>query len=50
MILLIDIHIFYNTLWPRYMGKIGSGAHPGKMLPVRIIETNKIDAYFRKGL
>ncbi len=27
--------------------KIGSGALPGKMLLVRIIENNKIDAYFK---
>ena len=27
----------------------GSGALPGKMLPVRIIENNKIDAHFRSG-
>ena len=31
------------------MTKIGSGALPGKMLLVRIIENNKIDAYFRLG-
>ena len=29
--------------------KIGSGALPGKMLLVRIIENNKIAAYFRSG-
>ncbi len=29
--------------------KFGSGALPGKMLLVRIIENNKIDAYFRSG-
>ncbi len=28
---------------------IGSGALSGKMLLVRIIENNKIDAYFRSG-
>ena len=28
---------------------IGSGAHSGKMLLVRIIENDKIDAYFRAG-
>ena len=28
----------------------GSCALPGKMLLVRIIENNKIDAYFRSGL
>ncbi len=27
----------------------GSGAFPGKMLTVRIIENNKIIAYFRSG-
>ena len=27
----------------------GSGALPGKMLLVRIIENNKIEAYFRSG-
>ena len=27
----------------------GSGVLPGKMLLVRIIENNKIDAYFRSG-
>ena len=29
---------------------IGSSALPGKMLLVRIIENNKIDAYFRSEL
>ena len=29
--------------------KIGSGALSGKKLLVRIIENNKIDAYFRAG-
>ena len=28
---------------------IGSGALSGKMLLVRIVENNKIDAYFRAG-
>ncbi len=28
---------------------LGSGALSGKMLLVRIIENNKIDAYFRSG-
>ena len=28
---------------------LGSGALPGKMLLVRIIENNKIYAYFRSG-
>ncbi len=28
---------------------LGSGALPGKMLLVRIIENNIIDAYFRSG-
>ncbi len=27
----------------------GSGALPGKMLLVRIIENNEFDAYFRSG-
>ena len=27
----------------------GSGALPGKILLVRIVENNKIDAYFRVG-
>ena len=30
--------------------KKGSGALSGKMLRVRIVENNKIDAYFRAGL
>ena len=28
---------------------MGSGALSGKMLLVRIVENNKIDAYFREG-
>ncbi len=32
------------------LGKLfGSGALSGKMMLVRIIENNKIDAYFRSG-
>ncbi len=30
-----------------YKNLIGSGALPGKMLLVSLIETNKIDAYIR---
>ena len=29
--------------------KIGSGALPGKMLLIRIIENNKTDTYFNAG-
>ena len=32
-----------------FTNSFGSGALSGKMLPVRIIEKNKIDAYFRSG-
>ena len=32
-----------------YITNIGSGALPSKMLLVRIIEINKIDAYFMLG-
>ena len=32
-----------------FKGKLGSGAHSGKMLLVRIIENNKIDAHIRAG-
>ena len=28
---------------------LGSGALPGKMLPARIIENNRMYAYFRSG-
>ena len=31
------------------MSRFGSGALPGKMLLVRIIENNKIDVYFWTG-
>ncbi len=31
------------------MGYLGSGALSGKILPVRIIANNKIDAYYRAG-
>ncbi len=34
-------HLFYKV--------VGSGALPGKMLPVRIIENIKIDSYYRAG-
>ncbi len=27
-------------------GKLGSGAHSGKMLPVKIVENIEIDVYF----
>ena len=37
--------IAYNAGNNNY--EIGSGALPGKILLVRIIEDNKIDAYFR---
>ncbi len=39
----IDI---YDNINDEY---IGSVALPGKMLLVRIIENNKLDAYFRSG-
>ena len=32
-----------------YIIIIGSGALSGKIILVRIVENNKIDAYFRKG-
>ena len=32
-----------------YQSNIGSGALTGKMLLVRIVENNKIGAYFRAG-
>ncbi len=32
-----------------FLKKRGSGALSGKMLLVRIVENNKIDAYFRAG-
>ncbi len=36
--------------WRKVSSKlVGSGALPGKMLLVRIIENNKIDSYFRAG-
>ena len=38
----------YKSLIEMLM-KIGSGALSGKILPVRIIENNEFDAYFRSG-
>ncbi len=38
--------LFYTSI---YYSEKGSGAIDGKMLLVRIIENNKIDAYFRVG-
>ena len=34
---------------PKNNSLLGSGALSGKILLVRIIENNKIDAYFRTG-
>ena len=34
----------YNVPKPRYSRILGSGALPGKMLLVRVIKSNKIDA------
>ncbi len=46
--MLIDKQTSYYTI--SLLSKIlGSGALPGKMFLVRIIEHNKIDAYFRSG-
>ena len=46
-----DSSSFGNPFWwvrkKRFkIRKFGSGALPGKMLLVRIIEDNKVDAYF----
>ena len=35
---------------PHHAKLFGSGALSGKILLVRIVENNKIDAYFRAGL
>ena len=39
----------HDNLDPTQVQRLGTGALPGKMLLVRIIENNKIDAYFRSG-
>ena len=41
----------FSTIQQRngYETKMGSGALPGKMLLVMIIDKNKIDAYFSSG-
>ena len=43
-----DLLEYYAQLMIRYKN-IGSGALPGKILLVGIIENNKVEAYFRSG-
>ncbi len=48
MLILGHVRLPYCGL-KRIRTENGSGALSGKMLLVRIIENNKIDAYFRSG-